>query len=357
MELKHRLIDGGLTVMSATRFDRLLRPIARGAGVILTFHRVRPWRHVDFAPNRFLEIPPEFLERVLVLLAKQGFAVVALDDVPHRLRIDRPRGPFAAITFDDGYRDNLQYAWPILRRYNVPWSLSVTTQFADGKGVLWWCELEQAIAQRNCVEVTIEGVRARFNTITLADKLRAFRTLRQLIWNGTPSANATIFKELMGLNALEPNARVRETCLGWTELKELCRDPLVSIGSHSISHPRLSRLDHAAAEQEIAGSKRKIESKLGVSVGNFAYPHGDPMSANQREFELVQAAGYRLALTCGPAHVFTYHANTPFSLPRISVNGLHQKETSLCALLSGVPFLSWRNFSDSRSAAEFHAAQ
>src|ERR1044071_8707141 len=100
MALKHRLFSAGLRAIAGTRADRWLRPVAQGVGVILTFHHVRPWRERDFAPNRLLEITPEFLDRTLTILRETGFETVSLDEVPERLA--RDGGPrFAALTFDD----------------------------------------------------------------------------------------------------------------------------------------------------------------------------------------------------------------------------------------------------------------
>ena len=134
--LKHRLFAAGFAATSALQADRWLRPIAQGCGAILMFHHVRPWRERAFAPNRLLEITPEFLDRALAIAVELGFDLVPLDEVPLRLR--RPGRPFAAITFDDGYRDTAEHALPVLRRHRAPFTVFVTTRFADGAGGLWW---------------------------------------------------------------------------------------------------------------------------------------------------------------------------------------------------------------------------
>src|SRR5262245_49388831 len=116
MRLRHRLFVAGFEVLAATRADRWLRSFARGRGVILMFHHVRPWRPRQFAPNRVLEITPDFLDVVLTELRREGFDIIPLDAVPDRLRADSCQQPFAALTFDDGYRDNVEHAWPVLKR-------------------------------------------------------------------------------------------------------------------------------------------------------------------------------------------------------------------------------------------------
>src|SRR5258708_5879313 len=120
-------------------------------------HHVRPPQPHEFAPNQVLEITPEFLELVLKELRREGFELIALDDVPERLRSGAANRPFAVLTFDDGYRDNVEHAWPVLKRYNAPWTVFVTTDFLDGNGRLWWLELEDAISRLDKMSLSVGG--------------------------------------------------------------------------------------------------------------------------------------------------------------------------------------------------------
>src|SRR6056297_3546951 len=122
MGLKRAIIDAGLYGSDIVKAHAWAR-FARGRGVILTFHHVRPAPDGGFAPNRLLEITPDFLETTLDTLDALGFEVVALDSVPERLAGPEPRRPFAVLTFDDGYRDNRDHAAPILGRRGAPWTL------------------------------------------------------------------------------------------------------------------------------------------------------------------------------------------------------------------------------------------
>src|SRR5215207_2001542 len=138
MRLRHRIIAAGLRAVVDLRADCWLRVLAQGCGVILMFHRVRPRRTERFVPNQAIEITPEFLDFVLAELRREGFDIVPLEAVPYRLCAHRFSRPFAALTFDDGYRDNAEYAWPILKRHGAAWTLFVAAEFADGRGRLWW---------------------------------------------------------------------------------------------------------------------------------------------------------------------------------------------------------------------------
>src|SRR5712671_5982147 len=155
MGLKYTAFTAAFKALDSVGADRWLRSLARGCGVILMLHHVRPQGRRKFAPNQALEITPEFLDIALTELRREGFEIIPLDKLPERLRLPKPTSrPFAILTFDDGYRDNVEYAWPILRRHKAPWTLFVTTDFLNGKGQLWWVELEEASARLESVVFT-----------------------------------------------------------------------------------------------------------------------------------------------------------------------------------------------------------
>jgi peptidoglycan/xylan/chitin deacetylase (PgdA/CDA1 family) len=337
--LRHRLFAAGFAATSALRADRWLRPLAQGCGVILTFHHVRPWIEKAFAPNRLLEITPEFLDRVLATLDEMGFELASLDEVPARLR--EGGRPFAALTFDDGYRDLVEHALPVLRRHAAPFTAFVTSDFADGRGRLWWLELEVAVARLDRVSVSTGDETIVMACHNAEEKRAAFARLYAALRAGPEDrlrATVALLTEHAGLDG---SAFTRCLCLGWDELKALAREPNVTIGAHTLSHPMLAKWPAAIARREILDGKEAIEMRLGSAIRHFAYPVGDPASAGPREFAIAKEAGFATALTTRPGHVFPRHAAHLHALPRISVNGLFQSDEALRAMLSGVPFLAW----------------
>ncbi|WP_267359202.1 MULTISPECIES: polysaccharide deacetylase family protein [unclassified Methylobacterium] len=336
---RHRLYGAAFTALAATGARRWLGPIARGDGVILTFHHVRPWREKAFAPNRYLEITPEFLGSTVRTLLEEGFEVIPLDDVPARLSHARSRRPFAVLTFDDGYRDNLYHARPVLRDLGVPWTLFVTESLASGTGRLWWVELEAAVARLD--RVAHDGPHGRFEmrTRTVGEKYAAFRRLSGLFARG---AHADLLEGVAALSASADvdGARIaRLLCADWSELTFLAADPSVTIGSHTLSHPVLSRVTAKAADAEIGDSKSAIAARIGRPVRHLAYPSGGAADAGEREFGLARGHGYATAVTTRPGHVDRRHGSALTALPRISVNGHHQDVGRIRQLASGVPFL------------------
>jgi peptidoglycan/xylan/chitin deacetylase (PgdA/CDA1 family) len=342
MSFKHSLFAVGLGAIAATGADRHLRSVARGRGVILMFHHVRPWLPRAFAPNRVLEITPVFLDFVLTELREEGFEIVPLDAVPDRLRGEARTQPFAALTFDDGYRDNVEYAWPVLRRHRAPWAVFVTTDFADGTGRLWWIELEQAIAQSDRVTLTLNEERLDLPSRTPREKQAAFNTIHRRLLAGPKDCIDELLAALDSEAERGDDTLATSLCLGWPELDSLAGEPDVTIGAHTISHPMLAKLGSFVAMDEIGGGKAYLEQRLGRAVGHFAYPFGSPAVVGRREFGLARQAGFVTAVTTRPGHVFADHIAHLHALPRVSMNGLFQTQTALRALLSGVPFLAWR---------------
>jgi peptidoglycan/xylan/chitin deacetylase (PgdA/CDA1 family) len=338
MRLKHGMFAAGFAALTVTGADRCLRFLARGRGVILMFHHVRPWRSREFAPNRVLEITPEFLDVVLTELRREGFDVIPLDAIPDRLRPGPAGRPFAALTFDDGYRDNVDHAWPVLRRHNAPWTVFVTTDFVDGRGRLWWIELEEAIARRDRVAFRCNGKLRDLPSRTTVEKQAAFEAVYRHLRAGPEERLRALTADLAAQADVDTARLTTDLCLGWDEVDALGRQPDITIGAHSLSHPILAKCSEIAATREMTESKALLERRLGRPVRHLAYPFGDPSAVGSREFRLARQAGYVTAITTRPAHVFPDHAGYLHALPRVSINGLFQNKTALRGILSGVPF-------------------
>ena len=177
--LKHAIIRGGLESLYFTGAHIALRPFVGGVGAILTLHHVRPPRPDRFQPNRPLEVSPRFLTRVIKALRRSDLDLVSLDEM-HRRMIDGDFSRrFACFTFDDGYRDTLQWAYPILKDAGVPFAIYVPTSFPDRLGELWWLALEAVIARNDHIGLQIDGRNNTFDCATVAAKRSLYE---QLYW-------------------------------------------------------------------------------------------------------------------------------------------------------------------------------
>jgi len=322
MDAKHLALGAGLAIIGRSGLAHALRPAAQGLGAILMLHHVRPYAGRPFDPHRGLEIEPAFLDAALDRLQASGFDIVAMDDLPQRLTCP-PSQPFVAITFDDGYRDNLEYALPILRRRRAPFTVYATTGFADGEARLWWRDLADAVEREH------PGRKA-------SAMRRAYAAL-YADWRARPDLLRRISERAAAAGAAAA-ARTRALCLDWRELRALAADPLCTIGAHTLTHPILAALDPAEARREIVESKALIEERIGAPIRHFAYPVGDSSAAGPREFALAREAGYATGVTTRPGMLFPDHAAHLHALPRLSLNGWHQSIAAFDALLTGAPF-------------------
>jgi len=335
---KSQLIALGFGFFRLSGLHRLLRFWTRGQGAILMFHHVRPWQDRDFAPNRLLEITPDFLDAVVTELRRQNFEIVSLDAA---LMAGPRTRPFAVLSFDDGYRDFTQHALPVLERHAAPFTLYVASGFAERSARLWWVELEAAIARLDKVEVDIEGVRHAWLARDAAEKRVAFADLYRVLRAGSEERLLGVIAQLGAAAGVDPRMLVEDLCLDWSGIEALAGHPLATIGVHTVNHPMLAKHPEAIVRHELLESRRLIEMHLGRPARHLAYPVGDPTSAGRREFDIAAELGFESAVTTRPGMIFPAHRAHLTALPRLSINGAWQSLDLVDILLSGAPFALW----------------
>jgi peptidoglycan/xylan/chitin deacetylase (PgdA/CDA1 family) len=336
---RERAIVAGMRLFQASGAHRLAAPFTRGLGAILMFHRVRPDPGADFAPNAGLEVTPAFLDGLLVHLRAQGYDILPLDAALGHLREGAaPARPFVVLTFDDGYRDLVDHALPILERRRAPFAAYVAAGFADHQARLWWIEMEEAIRRLKRVDVTVGGRRIVRDCAGDAEKSAAFSDIYWSIRDGSEEELLDVVAALAAEAGVDSRALTVEACLGWKEIGALAGHELATVGAHSVMHPRLAKLAEADARREMSESRDRIAQETGVTPRHFCYPVGDPTSAGRREFALAAELGFASAVTTRPGMIFPEHQDYFHALPRLSVNGRHQSLAALDVLLSGAPF-------------------
>jgi peptidoglycan/xylan/chitin deacetylase (PgdA/CDA1 family) len=342
---RNNVIRAGLGALYYTGAHYLLRPIFAGVGAIFMLHHVRPSRDTGFQPNRHLEVTPEFLRAMLAHLRSDGIDIIAMDEVHRRLVERNFSRRFACFTLDDGYRDNRDFALPVMREFEAPFTVYVASDFAEGCGRLWWIALEMAIARASSIEAEIDGAAVRLDTSTTAAKLATFDRLHD--WLRRLPGEHDLQREVTALCArhgVDELAICREFCMSWDELKPFAKDPLISLGAHSITHCNLARQTEEIASQEMALSRARIEGALQRPAIHLAYPYGDKIAAGAREFALAKTTGFKTAVTTRPGMVFPGSAEHLTALPRVSLNGNYQDTRILPVLSSGAATAMWNGF-------------
>lgn len=341
---KTAIFKAGLDTLYHTRAYRALAPFTGGSGIIFTLHNVVPGEAPAFAPNRILTVTPEFLELVVARIRSAGLDIVSLDEARDRLLARDNGRRFACLTFDDGYRDNLEHAYPVLKRQEAPFAIYVTTCMPDGTAEPWWLALEQTIAISTAIDVPDGEGMTSIQCGTVEEKYQAYEKIYWQLRALGEQEKRQIAREIAERAGIDMASVIHDLSLTWGEIEWLAGDPLVTIGAHTVSHSALSRLSDAEAEYELAESRRRIGEMAGMRPRHLAYPYGDPGSAGPREFTIAARLGFATAVTTRPGVLFPEHGDHLTALPRVSLNGDYQSLRYLDMFLTGAPFALWNRF-------------
>ncbi len=219
-------------------------------------------------------------------LSRQG-RVVTMRQGLERLEAREP-GAWVAITFDDGYRDNVTRALPLLERAGMRATFYLTAGAIEERATLWWDELAWALERTSRSSFEWRG-----RKLGCAGREEKRRTLQRLL----PAFRAPRQERLAALRELRHRLGVSalEGCdlMDWEEARTLARAGM-ELGAHSLSHPALSLLGRDEQRHEAEGSRRLIEERAQVTVDSFAYPGGD---FSELTLQVVRDAGFRSAVT------------------------------------------------------------
>ncbi len=331
-------LKAGLSTLHYTGADGVLAPFTRGVGGIFMLHHVSPQKPADFEPNRILRITPDFLKAVISQVKAAGFDIVSLDEASFRMNEGLFDRPFVCFTFDDGYIDNARYAYPIFREQNLPFAIYVSSDYADGFGDLWWLLLERVLSQREQLTLKVAGRARHYSLVTSELKYQAFHEIYWWLRSINENDARSTVRELCRQTGIDAQAMCNELLMNWDEIRDLARDPLVTIGAHTKGHYALARLPAAQAFAQMSGSIARVEQEIGQPCRHFSYPYGCEHSAGEREFNFARELGLNSAVTTRKGPVFARHGEAMMQLPRISLNGDYQKLRYVKVLLTGVPF-------------------
>ena len=345
LQKRHRILRSALTTIHAFGLDRLFAAFSKTRGAILTLHHVRHERRTGFAPNAHLSTRAEFLDDLIDDLRRDGVEIAAIDEVPDRLRA-RAQTRFAVITFDDGYRDNLTNAVPVLRDQRAPYTIYVTTGFIDRTSVPWWEALESLVRRQDRLLVPCdEGGVLDLDCSTLIAKDAAYERLIAHFKAEVPEREVPqAVRELCWLYGVDAERIVTTQIMDRDEIAALARDALCTLGAHTATHRSLARLPRREAIDEIERGRCELARITGERALHLAYPYGFPAAAGAREFALAQELGFRTAVTTRRGVLYEDHADHLTALPRISLNGHYQERRYVAPLLTGLPTAAARGF-------------
>jgi peptidoglycan/xylan/chitin deacetylase (PgdA/CDA1 family) len=321
------VIPGARSAKFLRRRMRSRRPL-RGP-LVLMYHRI-----ADHDPDPWaLSVSSQHFAEQMELVARYR-RPMALTEFVSGGKVAEVPANAVAVTFDDGYADNLLAAKPVLERYGMPATVFVTSVAVDHPGELWWDELERVLLAPDQLPLklplTVCGRELSFSGGSNSPDLQSHRRAafadraghRWLVYKAIYEAllaapyaeKMRVLGELALLLGLKPGGRSGRRLLQARELQQLASCNLVEIGCHTETHPVLAGLSKDDQQVEISRNKTFLEGLLDRPFSSFAYPYG---SYDAKTIICVRRAGFTLAChtRTGPVE----RNASPFEMPRLHV--------------------------------------
>ena len=301
-------------------------------GIVLLYHRVAGPRR----DPQGLDVSPEHFDAHLAALRRHA-TPMALDDFEARRRAGSLPLRAVAVTFDDGYADNLLAAAPILVRHRVSATVFVTAGMVGANREFWWDDAERiafaptllgpAVPHLELAWSAADGVRPpetgaddRWTVLSAADptpRHRLYRALCAALYTLNAPAAAERLSAWRAWAGVAAEARGTHRALTLDELGALARSGGIAVGAHTMTHPVLARLDPGEQRRELEESRTWLSRALGLPVPSAAYPFGTRAEVSHETAVAARAAGFDHAMANEPAPAWRWSSR--WRVPRVIV--------------------------------------
>lgn len=325
-----------LRAITATALHRLGVPRAAAAArrmglwrggelMVVLYHRVVDPADVGQLDPDLIDAAPADFDAQMATLARR-FHPVSIDEVLAAHRSARPLPPGSVlVTFDDGYRDNYENAFPILKRHGIPGLFFISTGHVESRRLFWWEQLSLFVRRSNLTRAVLEyPTRKELDLSSPAARAAVVRALNRTV------------KDIYGLDVERFLIEVARACqvpwtdaeataladpalMTWDQVREMRRAGM-GIGSHTHSHRVLNTLQAADLQHELRGSRVLLEQRLGEPVTTIAYPVGKSIAGLPWVKQALADAGYELGFTTTPGTNAIGAATDPFDLRRLPID-------------------------------------
>lgn len=304
--------------------------------LVLVYHRISPINHDNFI-LKDLSVSPEIFERQMKYI-KARYRLLPLEELVQGLKNNPGKmREVIAVTFDDAYLDNYQYAFPVLKKYGIPGAIFVPTGFIETGSIFWWSKLIRMLSDtgKNLVRFSYSGKDFVLGLNNENAIKSSFHVLGNLFKRAGDLEKDRLFNLLSDVLEVRQSDIAPET-LTWSQIKEMSENNII-FGAHSHSHRALFSLSDTQVKEELCRPKEILEDRLNVKITTFAYPYGERNNFDSNTIHLVAEAGYNAAFTMIQGKI-TLKNTDLFLLPRIGIGG-HDTEESFKLKLSGLlPF-------------------
>jgi len=284
-------------------------------------------------------LPADTLEKLLKYLVLNGYKALSLSEFVNALLEKQCLYKSVVFTVDDGYRDFLQYGFPVFLKYKIPVAVFITTHFIDGKFNFWWDTIREIVYQTELskIEVRIGNKVIAGNSGTELEKEDILHRIIEHSKSLSRNQIDTVISDLSMVCGVSSIQR-RQYALSWEEIIEL-ESQGVEFYPHTCTHPILSQLSDSQVEKEIIESKETISACLKKPSNIFCYPNGRYGDFDPRAIETLRKSGYIAAFTSEEGFEFTTGTPDMYQLPRYA---LSDDVTRFKQIISGLEALKAR---------------
>ena len=306
----------------------LSKPVFAGKGLIFMLHRVLPENDRNrYSLNKDLAICPAKLEEFILFFKQKGYVFISLDTLDDWFtgKIEMKK-KFICLTFDDGYKDNLLHALPLLKKHGVPATIYVTNCFPNGTAILWWYIFEDHVKiAHNLVIQSSKSIRT-FTWETDEEAFALFGKISDEIKAIPETELRSVICKSFGLTEAQIQNQCNLLALTWDEIKLLANEPLITIGAHTLNHISSRQQEESLVFNEMLQSKLEIESYIEKEVLHFAYPFGGQFDVSKRDVKLAAKVGFKTSVLNQPGNIFRRNKNHRNFLARMPLGNRTDQE-------------------------------
>ncbi len=258
--------------------------------VSLMYHRIDTAERAPHLDRGLISASPEEFERQMAFLAGRR-PLLSLDDLLAIRRGEKQMPPGAVmVTFDDGYRDFLDYAWPVLERYEIPATLFLPTAYPGRPERTYWWDRVAAAIEVSRPDGYVRSAAGLLDLSTPLSRRDARYAIRDWVWETDHDVAMAGVEDLLA--TLDPGPDVHAV-LDWDDLRAL-KAKGVAVAGQTHTHPMLNRMPLAQAQEELVCSLEDLRRELGEAPPAFAFPAGGYSDAL---VDLIHEMGFELSFT------------------------------------------------------------
>lgn len=279
---------------------------------IFLFHRVNPKKNDFWAP-----MSPKQFERTLMYLKKR-YKIVSLEETLKKdSKFSTNTKPLAAVVFDDGYKDFLDFAYPILKKMGIPSSMYIVVDSVNSGMPPWTYMLDYSFTKTKVLSLNIHTNKLPSNLRLTkwksdSERISYGKSLKPILKKMSNRDRKEIFNQV--LEDFNDIKFPKDLMLSWKEIKYL-HDSGVTIGSHSLTHPLLGSIKREEEiKYELKTSFNIIKKEIGKPL-SISYPIG---SYNEAVKKIAQKVGYKYGLAVNHT-IYNSNINDNYEIPRIDL--------------------------------------